>query len=433
MLRNIPAGTPAPPLIAQDAVATSALSTGRDNVSERRLFYYQLSTIGAGLFIAILVLGIACYVQLPVSCTTSVSMLIGSAAFCVYGFFAWYAWQHVLANAAVQGDIMQQSATLQHIRRVAWLAVGSAVASPAFAIGALLHVLSQWKNLVDWRYVTTCSAEFFLALPIMLSMCNPDALMLVPWQGQHHNGLPTVTAVTLCAVGTCLTDLLQIGTQAYFIILLCDDNLAIERNGVARDADEYQLLLSTAFAISLVCCAVAFASLWSRGLRKVKLLCCSHQGSPSQADEFWLSAAAAAAAYASPTGPESRGTYGLDDNRDPKVGLHDSATRSLTCADSMPLWQPGAGPPAVAPVPRGAAMRWLYELEGGAPSPAPAPASRSPLASSHEGGVAVEGEEPSAAASHIPQLVLTPSLAGVGQSIPPQRRRASHEGYLVRA
>ena len=279
-----PPPAPRPPLISDDFSALNTLVAGANGTSERQSLFYLLIGLAGGLVVTLLLLVLACIEKLPVSCASSLTILIGSGVVCVDTVFAYLAWQRVNELITTQTDTMLQSEDMQQMRRIAYLALGSAAAPIGFYLVAFCHVLMRWNSAVDWAELKK-PPYFLLAILVILSTCNAELLQLIPWRERYLSGFPTTTTVSLTVLGCIVGDALQLGVQTYFIVTLAGDN-ALDGSG-----EEQQRILIFALGISLLCSILAVASLWSRGLRKLVILGCSRKAPPPQGDgAFWVGA-----------------------------------------------------------------------------------------------------------------------------------------------
>lgn len=353
---------------------------------------YHVLALSAALCITLVVIFIACFAKISVTFAACATMLIGSATVSAYGVFAWFALGRLRATAAGETDTMLESEGLLQIRRVAVLAATSATVPLVFFAIALCCVVYQLIDLVDWCRLESCRSFMFLVLVLASSLVNPEMLQLVPWCENGLQGYPSYNTVALSTLGSVIGDLLQLGTQSYFIFLLATDDFFLAGGVEQREMERrHQLLLSSTFGTSILCVALSAISLWSRGLRKCVLLGCKGKTALPHNDEpFWVqvssnnfSAAAASAAYSA-----SSRVFALE------ASTIDATAPQVDARANFSLRTPPETSPTATrahlqrPAPRDTAMRWLSEVEEDSPVKRP----HSPLASHHPGGVAVDGE-----------------------------------------
>jgi hypothetical protein len=186
---------------------------------------------------------------------------------------------------------------------------------------------------VNWK-VLSREARAVLGLVLLLAPSNLEMLQLVPWNDQGLNGFPTTRLVALGAVAVFLGDPLQLALQTYFIATVVDKE------------EPY----ASIFALSVLSLVLAAASIWSRGLRKLLILC-SRMGPPTSPHEvtYWPAVGTSAA-------PQPVIESGLVAT--PVAPL--PSERALQPDDGTPHAERAAMPMGMAA--RKTAMRWLAEV-----------------------------------------------------------------------
>jgi len=128
---------------------------------------------------------------------------------------------------------------------------------------ALYLTLSKRDSLIDWNQVSSVSHRSILLAALALAPTNLEALQLVPWRERRLHGFPSSLTVVLGAIATFSGDPLQIAVQAVFLTA-----------GLRRWLPDLQLeARNKCYALSMVTLTFAAASVWSRGLRKLVILC----------------------------------------------------------------------------------------------------------------------------------------------------------------
>jgi len=344
--------------------------TSASSASERQTYFRQVVALAAGIGLTLLAVFLACLFQLPVTCASTTTIMIGASSICLDGIFIWFAWWRTQALNSFETDTMLQSKDAQLMRRIAFLATGSVAAPLALNTVAAFFLLYRWSELVDWGRLMSCRPNLFLMLLLLLSVSNAEVLQLIPWCERDLNGFPTATTVSLSAAGVLIGDVLQIGLQTYFMMVLASEELILGGDEQQQQQHRgHRHLLNYAFGLALLCSGLAVVSLWSRGLRKLIILFCTRKA-PQVDEQFW---AASHARHFSAASAHMRTVF--VDHMRKQLGTGTGTLPNEPSSAAMSTMPPHvlsqvatADPPqSVAtrprPAPRGTALQWLTEHE----------------------------------------------------------------------